>query len=336
MTTPTADGTILVSPDNFTRAESDLYFSNIVSDGTLGTFNHHRELAPVDNQLVVRLNRDTLYSVAVFDLDAAPVTITLPDPGRRFMSMQIITEDQYVPAVVYGAGSHTFTREDIGTRCVATAIRTLVDPNDPADLATVHQLQDAITVHQDSPGTFEIPRWDTASQTQARNALLQLAATLPDTKGMFGSKDNTDPVRRLIGSASACGGDPEHDALYLNVTPSKNDGTTAYRLAVGEVPVDGFWSVTVYDAQRYLTPSSRMRTRSTAQLWRGTLTVGLSSSSVTAPRTPQTVCRSRPAGTTWCASTDPASRSSTAAGSSPRPPLPSDREQRGQKRRRIR
>lgn len=128
MTTPTADGTILVSPDNFTRAESDPYFSNIVSDGTLGTFNHHRELAPVDNQLVVRLNRDTLYSVAVFDLDAAPVTITLPGPGRRFMSMQIITEDQYVPAVVYGAGSHTFTREDIGTRYVATAIRTLVDP----------------------------------------------------------------------------------------------------------------------------------------------------------------------------------------------------------------
>ena len=43
------------------------------------------------------MNRDTLYSAAVFDLDAGPVTITLPDAGKRFMSMQVIDEDQYTP-----------------------------------------------------------------------------------------------------------------------------------------------------------------------------------------------------------------------------------------------
>ncbi|MET0700222.1 MAG: DUF1214 domain-containing protein [Mycobacterium sp.] len=256
-TATTADGALLVSPDNFTRAESDLFFRNVVADGGFAGFRHHRELAPVDNQLVVRLNRDTLYSAGVFDLDAAPVTITLPDPGDRFMSMQIITEDQYVPVVSYGAGSNVLNRDDIGTRYVMVGIRTLVDPRDPADLAIVHRLQDAVTVAQDDPGTFEIPHWDTASQAQVRNALLQLAATLPDTRGMFGTKGNTDPVRRLIGSASAWGGNPEHDALYLNVNPRHNDGTTVYRLTVGDVPVDGFWSVTVYDAQGYLTPNSR-------------------------------------------------------------------------------
>ena len=45
----------------------------------------------------------------------------------------------------------------------------------------------------------------------------------------------------------------EKDALYLNDTPARNDGTTAYRLNVGEVPVDGFWSVTVYNADGYFT-----------------------------------------------------------------------------------
>ena len=44
---------------------------------------------------VVRMNRDTLYSSAVFDLDASPVTITMPDAGPRFMSMQIWDEDEY-------------------------------------------------------------------------------------------------------------------------------------------------------------------------------------------------------------------------------------------------
>jgi len=33
------------------------------------------------------------------DLNGGPVTITLPDAGKRFMSMQIINEDHYVPEV---------------------------------------------------------------------------------------------------------------------------------------------------------------------------------------------------------------------------------------------
>ena len=36
-------------------------------------------------------------------------------------------------------------------------------------------------------------------------------------------------MRHLIGAASAWGGNPKRDALYLNVVPAKNDGTTAYK-----------------------------------------------------------------------------------------------------------
>jgi hypothetical protein len=59
-----------VTADNFIRAESDLYFGNLVKEGSIGKFTHRREPAPIDNQTVIRLNRDTLYSSAVFDLDA--------------------------------------------------------------------------------------------------------------------------------------------------------------------------------------------------------------------------------------------------------------------------
>ena len=249
----TPDGAVLVSPDNFTRAESDLYFSNVVKDSGFGKFTHIRELTPLDKQLVVRANRDTLYSAGVFDLDAGPVTVSLPDPGGRFMSMQVITEDQYVPAVFYGKGEHRLARDDIGTRYVVVAIRTLVNPNDPADLDEVHALQDAVGLQQDDTGSFEIPKWDPVSQKTVRDALLELSATLPDSKGMFGTKNDTDPVRRLIGSASAWGGNPEKDAMYFSVHPAKNDGATIYRLSVDEVPVDGFWSVSVYNKDGYFT-----------------------------------------------------------------------------------
>jgi len=248
---------VLVTADNFIRAESDLYFGKIVSDGGFGRFTHIRELTPMDKQLVVRSNRDTLYSAGVFDLDGGPVTITMPDPGGRFMSMQVITEDHYVPAVFYGQGEHTLTRDDVGTRYVMVAIRTLVNPNDEADLDEVHALQDAIAVQQDGTGSFEIPDWDALSQKAVRDALLRLAATLPDSKKMFGTKEDTDPVRRLIGSAAAWGGNPEKDAIYFSVHPAENDGATVYRLSVDQVPVDGFWSVTVYNKDGYFTPNAR-------------------------------------------------------------------------------
>jgi hypothetical protein len=117
-----------VTPENFVRAESDLDFGRIVKDGGLGKFNHRREPAAIDNQTTFRLNRDTLYSSAVFDLDAGPVTITLPNAGKRFMSMQIIDEDEYTPEVDYGPGSHTLTEEKIGTRYVLVAVRALPTP----------------------------------------------------------------------------------------------------------------------------------------------------------------------------------------------------------------
>ena len=244
--------TALVTPDNFNRAETDMYFGGSVKEGGLGTFRHNREAIPIDKQMVIRMNRDTLYSLSVFDLDAGPVTVTLPNSGQRFMSMQVIDEDHYTPEVIYGAGSYTFTREKIGTRYVSLGVRILVDPTDPQDMKQVHALQDAITVTQPGgPGQFEVPNWDQASQKRVREALLALAKTLPDTNHTFGARGEVDPVRHLIGTAFAFGGNPEKDALYLNVTPSKNDGTTVHRLTVKDVPVDAFWSISVYIAGGY-------------------------------------------------------------------------------------
>jgi hypothetical protein len=243
---------IPVTADNFVRAESDTYFATTIKGyDALGKFGHNREPTPIDKQTIIRMNRDTLYSAAVFDLDAGPVTITLPDAGKRFLSMQVINQDHYTPMVVYGGGKHVLTREAIGTRYVMTAVRILADPSDPNDIRDAVKLQDAITVEQKSRGKFEVPSWDPVSQKKVRDALVVLASTLPDTRRMFGTKSEVEPVRYLIGSAMGWGGNPDKDALYLNVTPKQNDGKTVYRLTVKDVPVDGFWSISVYNAEGY-------------------------------------------------------------------------------------
>jgi hypothetical protein len=224
---------VLVTADNFPRAESHLYFNAIATQrGGFGKFMHDRTPTPLDRQTVIRMNRDTLYSGAVFDLDAGSVTITLPDSGKRFLSMQVINEDQFTPMVVYGKGSYQLTKEEVGTRYVLTALRTLVIPDNPSDVNEVHRLQNAVQVTQQSRGVWEVPSWDKASQDKVRAALITLASTLPDMKGAFGPRGQVDPVHYLIGSAAAWGGNPEKDAIYLNVTPPQNDGKTIYKLQV--------------------------------------------------------------------------------------------------------
>ncbi|MDM0032345.1 DUF1254 domain-containing protein [Variovorax sp. J22P271] len=247
----TAGAPVAVTPDNFARAESDLYFGGVVKNGGFGKFDHTRDPAPIAKQTVIRLNRDTLYSSAVFDLDAGPVTITLPEAGKRFMSLQVIDEDQYTHGVYYKPGSVTLTRKDIGTRYVVVAVRTLVDPASPKDMEQVHALQDKIKAVQRNPGKFEVPNWDQASQKKVREALLVLGSTYPDTNRMYGKKSEVDPVRYVIGAALGWGANPPKEALYLNVTPPKNDGATVYKLDVKNVPVDGFWSVSMYNAKGY-------------------------------------------------------------------------------------
>lgn len=239
---------VKVTPANFARAETGRYMTDIVARGGFGHFSHQRELMRQDKQLVVRPNRDTLYSTAVFDLDAGPATIRLPDAASRFFSLTVINEDHYVPEVRYGAGTYRIDRAGVGTRYAIVGLRILVDPTRPGDLEEAHRLQDAVTVEQPGgPGRFEQPAWDTASQQKVKRALYALGETLPNLDRAFGKLGEVDPVEHLVGSAMAWGGLPRADAIYLNVTPQHNDGTTVYRLRVGTVPVDAFWSITVYD-----------------------------------------------------------------------------------------
>jgi hypothetical protein len=92
--TPTSQAE-LVTVENYNRAQTDAYFAGVVKNGGFGKFRHGRELAPPAQQGIPRPNRDTLYSLAIADLDAGPVTITLPDAGKRYMGMQVVNQDQY-------------------------------------------------------------------------------------------------------------------------------------------------------------------------------------------------------------------------------------------------
>jgi hypothetical protein len=241
----------MVTVDNFVRAETDMTLGRYAKQGAFGKFLHIRQPTPIDKQDVVRMNLDTLYSLGVFDL-TTPVTIVKPESEGRFQSMMVVNQDHSMLPIEHGAGEFTFTKEQIGSRYMIVLFRTFVDANDPADIKAANALQDKVAVRQKTPGVFEIPEWDDASLAKVRDAIKILAATRPNAKGMFGDKSKLDPISHLLGTAFGWGGNPEEAAMYDNVVPEKNDGKTPYAVTVKDVPVGGFWSITVYNKAGFM------------------------------------------------------------------------------------
>jgi len=244
-----------VNVDNFARAESDRMFGAIQAQaGGVNQWFHYRAPTPVDQQTVIRMNRDTLYSGAVVDISAG-ATVILPDAGRRYVSVMIVNQDHYINKVFHEPGKHDLTVAEFGTPYVLAAARVLVDSTDSGDVAAVNALQDHLGLQANSARPFVMPDYEQASFDATRAALLDLAKGLPSYDHAFGAKTEVDPVHHLIATAAGWGGLPDREAIYVNVNPGLPVGE--YQLTARDVPVDGFWSISLYNADGYFEPNDR-------------------------------------------------------------------------------
>ncbi len=245
---------VSVNVDNFVRAETDRMFSLTAAAGGVNRLQHLRAPTPVENQPVIRMNRDTLYSSAIVDISEG-ATLTIPDGGDRYLSVMVVNQDHYINRVFHEPGEHRLTVEEFDTPWVAVAARTLVDAADADDVAAVNALQDQFAIRATSSKPFEMPDYDAASFDATRSALLELARGLTGFDNAFGAKADVNPVRHLLATAAGWGGLPDNEARYVGVEPRLPVGD--FKLTIRDVPVDGFWSITVYNRDGYLEPNQR-------------------------------------------------------------------------------
>jgi hypothetical protein len=108
--------------DNFVRTQTHRMFRDIqASAGCIGSFRHNNTPARIDEQTVIRLNRDTLYSFAIVDL-AQPARLKLPDADGRYFSAMIVNENHHVNSVIHDAGEYALTRDQYESRYVLVGV----------------------------------------------------------------------------------------------------------------------------------------------------------------------------------------------------------------------
>ncbi|MDB4308515.1 DUF1214 domain-containing protein [Porticoccaceae bacterium] len=242
---------VQVSALNYVEAKTALQFDKYLASagGKLNTFAHSRKLVGIDNRSSKRLNRDTLYSVAIVDISQG-ASIRLPEAGDRYISVQVVNQDGFTNKVFHGAGRRDLTLAEFDTPYVWLLVRTRVLESIPGDLQAAQALQDQMSISSASEIPYTHSNYDPVSMGATTALLLELGKGISDNSKAAGTKEQVNPVKQLLLSAFGFGTLPETESLLLTVQPNLPIHK-GYVLNVKDVPVDGFWSLAMYNKEGY-------------------------------------------------------------------------------------
>lgn len=246
---------VVVTSDAYPTLETS---RQIIKNQELAGINkllHKRQLTPTDNQPVVRMNRDTYYSLAVVDVSKGAY-ITMPEiPKGKYMSIQPVTEDHRIQAMQYGEGKFNLTTHK------GTHLYLVIRLDATFTEAEAKKYQDQMVITAKSNNKFESVQVDQTSFDKVEN---ELKAKTPmimkrdggeTTYGMF--TDPTDSSNELftkekyaVGAALGWAGAQLIDNIY---EISGNYPIDQCHQATFEDPENkAFWSFTVYDKKGFM------------------------------------------------------------------------------------
>ena len=242
---------VKVTALNYVRAKTAIQFDKYlaIADGKLNSFAHGRRVADINSRSSKRLNRDTLYSVAIVDISKG-ASIQMPEAGDRYMSVQVVNQEGFTNKIFHGAGRHDLTVAEFDTPYVWLLVRTLVLDSVPGDGAAAQALQDQMSISSASEQPYTHTDYDPVTLSATTALLVELGKGISDNAKAAGTEEQVDPIKQLLLTAYGFGTLPETESLLLTVQPNL-PADRGYALTVKDVPVDGFWSLAMYNREGY-------------------------------------------------------------------------------------
>lgn len=267
----------IVTPETYPTDETSRQILKRQSMVGVNKFFHNRQLTPIDNQPVVRMNRDTYYSMAVVDVSKG-ATIVMPEiPEGKYMSVQPVTEDHRIQAMLYGPGSFKLTTH------TGTHLYLIIRLDGTFTEAEAKMIQDKMSIEANSHNLFETGPVNKTSFTRVES---ELKARLPaiikrdginGMRGMFTNPNDESEKdftveKYQVGAAGGWGGAQMIDNIYESSGNLSTD--SCYQLNFEDPKNTAFWSITVYDENGFMFNDLANYSSNTAQVNKdGTYTI---------------------------------------------------------------
>jgi hypothetical protein len=182
-------------------------------------------------QFVVRMNRDTPYSVSVIDMSSDDVYVTVPKTDR-YVTIQIVDENHETQPMIYGSGRHKITAK---TDHAFVIVRAL-DGDIRKDLV----------IEAGSAKPFVGKEWDMESFHAVDKAgNLDFSDGYDQSKAFSNKESGQTAYMNYVGAAGGWGGAMVEDNIYQ--TSQYFDADGRYEVTFVDPKAKYFWSATVYN-----------------------------------------------------------------------------------------
>jgi len=224
---------IVVTQDNFPQAYTNMRFGAILkkSGGVNKFFTMPVPSSIPSEQFVVRMNRDTPYSVSVFDM-TGDVYITIPKTDK-YATLQVVDENHETQRMVYGPGRYKLTAKTDHAFIIYRALDG--------------ETRKHLVVEATSAKPFKVKEWDMKSFHAVDKAGNLDFSDGYDQSKAFGNKESGQTAyMNYVGSAGGWGGAMVEDNIYQTSQYMSNDA--CYETTFVDPKAKFFWSATVYNA----------------------------------------------------------------------------------------
>jgi hypothetical protein len=235
--------TIPVTINNFDRVEAAVNFNKWAAKGIMNSKVDLTDLYPAGPAPTVRANRDTLYTVGLYD-NSKGIYVEQPDNGI-FQSALVLDENAFAKDYVWTPGGFNVEPTD---GFVLIIFRIGLEEG----IEKAREAQKTLKVSNFGNGTYVTPPYNKAE----RDALWSMLNKQGIASGIFleyaYDEDTIDPLTRALSNAAGWGG----MAFSVNNYQMSNNikGKQCMQTTFEDPRVDEFWSFTLYDAEGWLLP----------------------------------------------------------------------------------